>query len=187
MPPLLVGNIKSVVGHRCEVLLHSELKSMHVTHDGKLYSIGQLGSYVIVPNAFERIVGIVTETRLLEVVAGKDVDLLITSDKKILKIALIGTLADGKFDRGVREFPLVNDDVFLADQEDYNIMFGGERQPQSLEIGRLSDMDRFRVPVDVDRLLSKPFAILGTTGAGKSYTVARLLRLFLRYRQPHVL
>ena len=65
MPPLLIGNIKSVVGHRCEVLLHSELKSMHVTHDGKLYSVGQLGSYVIVPNAFDRIVGTVTETRLL--------------------------------------------------------------------------------------------------------------------------
>src|SRR6267143_379635 len=187
MPPLLIGNIKSVVGHRCEVLLHSELKSMHVTHDGSLYSVGQLGSYVIVPNAFDRIVGTVTETRLLEVVAGKEADQVISSDKKVLRIALIGTITEGKFERGVREFPLVNDDVFLADQDDYNTMFGGELQPQCLEIGTLADMERFRVPLDIDRLLSKPVAVVGTTGAGKSYTVARLLRLFLKYAQPQVL
>src|SRR5882762_4535585 len=187
MPPLLIGNIKSVVGHRCEVLLHSELKSMHVTHDGTLYSVGQLGSYVIVPNAFERIVGTVTGTRLLEVVAGKEADQVISSDKKVLRIALIGTITEGKFERGVREFPLVNDDVFLADQDDYNTMFGGELQPQCLEIGTLADMERFRVPLDIDRLLSKPVAVVGTTGAGKSYTVARLLRLFLKYAQPQVL
>ena len=187
MPPLLIGNIKSVVGHRCEVLLHSALKSMHVTHDGALYSVGQLGSYVIVPNAFDRIVGIVTETRLLEVVAGKEADQVISSDKKVLKIALVGTITEGKFERGVREFPLVNDDVFLADQGDYNTMFGGELQPQCLEVGTLADMERFRVPLDVDKLLSKPVAIVGTTGAGKSYTVAKLLRLFLRYVQAQIL
>jgi hypothetical protein len=187
MPPLLIGNIKSVVGHRCEVLLHSELKSMHVTHDGKLYSVGQLGSYVIVPNAFEKIVGVVTETRLLEVVAGKESEQVILSDKKVLKIALIGTITAGKFERGVREFPLVNDDVFLADQSDYNVMFGGDLQEHCVDIGSLADMVRFRVPLDVDKLISKPVAVVGTTGAGKSYTVARLLRLFLRYAQPSVL
>ncbi len=187
MPPLLIGNIKSVVGYRCEVLLHSELKSMHVTHDGRLYSIGQMGSYVIVPNAFDKIVGIVTETRLLEVVAGKEADQVILSDKKVLKIALIGTITEGKFERGVREFPLVNDDVFLADQDDYNTMFGGAPEPQCVDVGCLADMERFRVPLDVDRLLSKPVAVVGTTGAGKSYAVARLLRLFLRYEQPHIL
>jgi len=159
---------------------------MHVTHDGKLYSIGQLGSYVMVPNAFEKIVGIVTETKLLEAIAGKEADQLILTDKKVLKVALIGTIAEGKFQRGVREFPLVNDEVFLADQGDYNTIFGGELEPRCVEVGSLADMDRFRVPLDVDKLLSKPAALVGTTGAGKSYTVARLLRLFLRYAQPQI-
>jgi len=187
MPSLLVGSVKSVIGHRCEVLLRPDLQSMHLTHDGVLYSVGQLGSYVCIPTAFDRIVGVVTETRLLDVVNPSTGGEAFVADKKLLRLALVGTIAGGRFERGVRAFPLVNDDVYLATAEDRDAIFGGLRSKACVEFGRSSEMESYRVPVDIDKLFSKPVAVVGTTGAGKSYTVASVIHQVLALPEPRII
>jgi hypothetical protein len=187
MPPLLIGTVKSVIGHRCEVMLRPDLQSMHLTHDGVLYSVGQLGSYVCIPTAFDKIVGVVAETRLLDVVNPGTGGEAFISDKKLLRVALVGTIAGVRFERGVRAFPLVNDDVYLATAEDYDAIFGGVRSKACVEFGRSSEVETYRVPVDIDKLFSKPVAIVGTTGAGKSYTVASLIHQVLALPEPRIL
>jgi DNA mismatch repair protein MutS len=46
MNPLWVGNVISVIGGKIEVALRDDIKDMYLNHNGSLYYIGQIGSYV---------------------------------------------------------------------------------------------------------------------------------------------
>jgi DNA helicase HerA-like ATPase len=102
---------------------------------------------------------------------------------------LIGEVADGtgRFQRGVSDYPPVGADVYRADLKDIADIYdcGGESK---VRIGRLlrqgSDI---AAHVMMDPLLSRHFAVLGSTGTGKSTAVALLLRAILEAnRSGHV-
>ncbi len=52
----------------------------------------------------------------------------------------------------------------------------------TLRIGQLQQDNAINVGLDVDELLSKHFAVLGTTGVGKSSAVALLLQQIMQAR-----
>jgi len=175
--PLHIGSVMSVSGFQVEVFLREDLQSMHVTHEGVLYGVGQLASFVVIPTAYEKLVGMVSGVKMLEVL-GAD-EHVVVSDRKVLQLTLIGTIGRGAFQRGVKQFPLVGDPVCLADPTDFAAIFKGDSTAPRIELGRYTDNEDFAVTLDVNRFLARPSAIVGTTGAGKSYAVASLLNRVL--------
>src|SRR3989304_269435 len=186
MNPLIIGKIKSVFGYSAEVMLRDDLKGMYLTHEGKLYSIGQIGSYLIIPVAYEKIVGIVSEIKMLEV-QNEAGEKIIRSDKKIITIQLIGRIFNNRFERGLGTYPLVEDDVCLADENDFSIIFEGQEKEKNIESGLFSQNEKFKVSINVDNFFSKHAAILGTTGSGKSCTVAKILQKELEFKDSHLI
>lgn len=186
MNPLTIGKIKSVSGYSAEVMLRDDLKGMYITHEGKLYSIGQIGSYLIIPVAYEKIVGIVSEIKMLEA-QNESGEEIIRSDKKIITIQLIGRIFNNRFERGLGTYPLVEDDVCLADESDFSIIFEGQEKGKNIDIGLFSQNEKFKVLINVDSFFSKHAAILGTTGSGKSCTVAKILQRVLEFKDSHII
>jgi DNA helicase HerA-like ATPase len=85
---------------------------------------------------------------------------------------------NGKFMPGVSNHPKPGAPVFAATIEDTQRVYGQER-PGSLRIGQVFGAPDVSVFTATDNLLAKHFAVLGTTGSGKSCTVALLLHRLL--------
>ncbi len=94
-------------------------------------------------------------------------------------LGLVGEIAsDGRgsgfFRRGVTDYPVIGDAVELVDSRELDLVYRGGGQ-QTIEIGTLHQDQAVPGTVHVNELLNKHFAVLGTTGVGKSSGVAVLL------------
>lgn len=106
------------------------------------------------------------------------------NDGCMAKLSILGeittnpTTRETKFFRGVRTFPVVNEAVYAMSPSDLQLIFARENTA-CIEIGRLQQDSSIVAKVRTDDMLSKHFAIIGSTGSGKSCTVALVLQSIL--------
>ena len=129
-------------------------------------------------------------TRTAEVVAIISALSIKPSDKGeqvLLDLVLVGELRDGgngkKFHRGVAHFPCIGDEAFLAGGDDL-IRVYIQAELATLQVGRLYQDPAIPARLMADDLFSKHFAIVGTTGSGKSCALTSILRQALD-AHPH--
>jgi hypothetical protein len=107
------------------------------------------------------------------------------SELWIAELGLVGELwraTHGRammFNRGVSVYPALGDRVRLASRTELEQAFCGDRR-SSVRVGSIRQDPSISATVRVDELLGKHFAILGTTGTGKSCTTALILRAILQ-------
>ena len=107
------------------------------------------------------------------------------SDGCIANLNILGEITTNpttkvtRFFRGVRSFPVINEPVYNMSPADLQLIFNRENEP-CIEIGRLQQDNSIVAKVRTNDLLSKHFAIIGSTGSGKSCTVALVLQAILR-------
>lgn len=81
--------------------------------DGQTYKIGQVGSFVRVPQGYQDLVGVVAEVganAIPERLSG-------TSEiERWMKIELVGETIGHTFERGVSQYPSIGDSVHLANE-----------------------------------------------------------------------
>ena len=104
-------------------------------------------------------------------------------DRRLAKLALLGESLgpddqDFLFQRGVSVSPRLGAGVSLATSDDLARIYAKPTK-SSVVVGSLQQDPSVPAYVVVDDLLGKHFAVLGTTGSGKSCTVAVLLRSVL--------
>jgi len=93
----------------------------------------------------------------------------------------------GPFRRGLSAYPALGDEVIEAGAADLQRLYGGNGR-EGLTIGTLHGTSNQPVQVDADRLLGRHFAIIGSTGCGKSCALATILhRLVAVHPEAHVL
>lgn len=97
-----------------------------------------------------------------------------------VEIQLLGEVAgaSGGFRRGVSWFPRIGDAVEPAPDEDVGIIYAPPKAA-SIKVGSIHQTHGIPAHILTDELLGKHFAILGSTGSGKSCTVALVLRTIL--------
>jgi uncharacterized protein len=78
------------------------------------------------------------------------------------------------FRRGVTRYPIPGDKVLPVTTRDLRAVFAADDSPH-IEIGTVYPTDDIRGALYVDPMLSKHFAILGSTGTGKSTSVSLIL------------
>jgi len=88
------------------------------------------------------------------------------------------TTKETKFFRGVRTFPVLNQPVLTMLPNELELIFSTGKSP-SIAVGRMQQDDNIVARVKTNDLLSKHFAIIGSTGSGKSCTVALVLQAIL--------
>ena len=115
------------------------------------------------------------------------------TELKIAEIGLLGEVLDtmvgggGTFRRGVSKLPSLDATVFLADHEDTAMIFAPQNR-RSVCVGTVHQDPRVSAQISVNDTLCKHFAILGTTGTGKSCALTLLLkRIFEQNPHGHVL
>ncbi|MEQ1889039.1 MAG: DUF87 domain-containing protein [Alphaproteobacteria bacterium] len=106
------------------------------------------------------------------------------SEARMIEIQLLGEIllddkgGQGRFHRGVTYYPHFDTPVMTADARDLAMVYA----PPDVAIARLGSIHQDRsVPAFAvtDELLAKHFAVLGTTGSGKSCVVSLVLHAIL--------
>jgi DNA helicase HerA-like ATPase len=92
-----------------------------------------------------------------------------------MTVQLVGEIVETSFERGISQYPNVNDEVHLVTEDDLARVYGDGGDGQ-VTVGRLANAESIVVKIDLDRLVTRHAAVLGSTGSGKSTTVASLLR-----------
>jgi len=114
-------------------------------------------------------------------------------ETRIIEVEFLGELPKDDrgealpFRRGVSCYPSLGDAVFRASKRELEKAYASDTDT-AIRVGHITQDEAIPAMVKIDDLLGKHFAILGTTGTGKSCTVALLLRRILeRNPQGHVL
>jgi hypothetical protein len=167
--PGAIGIVTDIAGSGSQVRLDAAAVTALQTHsDASIAMSGQVGSQVktVVGNSW-----LIANVRTLRI--GEDGEL----------IAHVDFLGEGSrdsmgrmtnFRRGVTRYPIPGAEVLAVSTDDLRAVFAASDEPH-IEIGTVYPTDDIRGALYVDPMLSKHFAILGSTGTGKSTSVALIL------------
>lgn len=169
----LLGKVVSVTGSTISIYLSQTVSSGLAIINGTTYKIGQVGSFVKMPQGYKDLYGVVCEVGA-EAAPEKSNDVQYETGRWI-KAQLVGESVGSSFERGISQHPNVGDLVHLVTDEDLKEIYGTDEEGH-VEIGRLSSAENIKVKIDIDKLITRHSAVLGSTGSGKSTTVASLLR-----------
>ncbi len=174
-----IGEIDSINGNIISIRLFDNIKSHMPIIDGVVYRVGQIGSFLKIPLGYANLYGIVTQIGssaipevLREVLAN---DYEHAKNTQWLSLVLVGEQVGKKFERGITQFPATNDNVHLVTIDDLDIIYGGLKEDDSITVGNISVSESLAAKLDLNKLVSRHCAIVGSTGSGKSNTVSVLL------------
>jgi len=94
---------------------------------------------------------------------------------------ILGSADRQKFQRGVTNYPTIGDSVELINSQELRTIYAPSGSDQ-INIGTLQQDPSVIAYVDIEEMLSKHFAVLGSTGVGKSTGVSLLLNEILKSR-----
>lgn len=84
--------------------------------------------------------------------------------------------ANNKFKRGGQQIAIPPTEVEIAGKDVLELFYKREENVAELVLGTMAIDRNIKVPVDGDRFFSKHIAVVGSTGSGKSCTVAKVLQ-----------
>lgn len=172
--PTYLGTVQDVQGATISIALDKNTVSGLAFIDGHGYRIGQIGSFVRISIGFTDLFGIVSQ-----VGAGAVPEALAKVEPygyRWLKVQLVGEgQRSGEFKRGISQYPTIGDEAHLVTERDLTRIYGRPDASNFVRVGSLASAESIPALVDIDRLITRHSAVVGTTGAGKSTTVANLL------------
>src|SRR6201989_570305 len=138
---------------------------------------GTVGRFVSIRCASSTIVAMITDVTS---------ENLPSSDDYIASagVDLLGEILGGdrpKFQRGVTHYPTIGDTVELITNQELRTVYAPSGSDQ-INVGVLQQDRSVIAYVDVEEMLPKHFAVLGSTGVGKSTGVSLLLNEILKAR-----
>lgn len=183
-----IGRVVLVDSYKVIVEIDKDIKSLTKTAFTGTYDFARINSYVIIPVGTSRIVGMISRVQLTEEVEGptsKTTTIVLPEAKRIMTVIMIGTIEErpgGKreFYQGVISFPALDNPVWFIEKEELDIFFdkspSDEDSKYRIPIGTSIAFPEYQVRIDPDAFFGKHAAVIGSTGSGKSCTIASILQ-----------
>jgi hypothetical protein len=172
--PTYLGTVQDVKGPTVTILLDSNTLSGFVYINGHAYRIGQIGTFVKICIGYINLFGVISQ-----VGAGSVPKSIVETNPhgyRWMTVQIIGeSQYDGLFNRGLSQYPTIGDAVHIVVEEDLKKIYGHPDNPQYIKIGHLAGSDSIPALIEINSLINHHCAVLGSTGSGKSTTVAGLL------------
>ena len=160
--------------------LDPDLAGTAPIYRGHLQPVGQIGSLVRIPQGLVDLIATVSLVGIAELSGTAKPTESVQHDERWLQVQLLGEIdrGTGKFQRGVGSYPGLDDPVHFATSDQLRSVFP-HPDDQHLRMGRLTVADEIPVCVDASRFVVRHAAVVGSTGSGKTSTVASLLQGFV--------
>ncbi|MTT51793.1 DUF87 domain-containing protein [Alcanivorax sp. VBW004] len=188
---LSIGKIIEVDGSRIIAELDPTISDLSRVFAGENYPIGQFGSIIKIHFGRRSIYGLVSRLRMkadYQLEKGLPVA---SSDERIIEADLFG---EGEwrrkgesefvleFERGVATYPLPQQTIYLTPKSELRFIYG-DAKGAVIQLGEHVGSGGAPCYAELNELLGKHTAILGSTGAGKSGTVAAVIHSILERGQ----
>jgi DNA helicase HerA-like ATPase len=162
-----------------------EIVTIEILDPQKFQNQFNIGSYIKIPYKHK------TENFIIGVIQNYKIKNLDSPDPQTapkgnsfyIEVNLIGSYKkreDGKhiFERGAHGIPLPpNNGIELLSDEDFKNIFSCKLENKERFIfSKLAQNENIDIPVNGNKFFNKHFSIVGSTGSGKSHTVATLLQ-----------
>jgi len=173
-----LGKIIRVDSGTVEVEVSNNIPSSAPIINGRLYKIGQIGTFIKIPIGNVIIYGVVSSVSNIPNKTDETISKY-NYGSCFLTVQLVGEkIGDDDFEKGIGTYPTINDEVHIVvDKDLYDIY--GKKDSGSIEIGKHSSSDNLSVYADLHKLVLRHCAILGSTGSGKSNTTVSILKAIL--------
>ena len=185
---LAIGQIIEVDGSRLVAELSPTLSELSRVYAGETYPIGQFGSIIRIHFGRRLVYALVGRLRMKsEFQAERGLVPASSSDERIVEADLFGEGewvhgASGKwelrFERGVSAYPLPQQTVYLTPKAELRFIYG-KAKGAVVQLGQHVGSGGTPCLADLNELLGKHTAVLGSTGTGKSGTVAAIIHSIL--------
>jgi len=173
-----LGHIIRVDSGTVEVEVSNDIPSAAPIINGRLYKIGQIGTFIKIPIGNITIYGIVSSVSNTPS-KSDETNLKYSFGSRFLTVQLVGEkIGEDDFEKGIGTYPTINDEVHIVIEKDLLDIYG-KKDSGSIEIGKHSSSENLSVYVDLHKLVLRHCAILGSTGSGKSNTTVSVLKAVL--------
>jgi hypothetical protein len=92
--------------------------------------------------------------------------------------------AEGFFERGGGKIAIPPKSVSVASRSDIQSIYDGVDETVRFHFAQLAQDEKVDVPVNGNRFFNKHIAVVGSTGAGKSHTIAQIVQTAVQARDP---
>lgn len=172
--PTRLGTIEDVSGPTVRVRLDDDTATGLVFVSGEGYRVGQVGSFIRIPSGFVDLFGIVSQVGA-GAAPGPPETAPLYGDRW-LRIELVGEGRRGRtFERGISRYPSIGDIAHVVTESDLAAIYAPGDTRSHVAIGRVASAESIPACIDLNKLVARHSAVVGSTGAGKSTTIASLL------------
>ncbi len=140
-----------------------------------------VGDFLGIRNGRAMIIAVVTDASLEVLPVAREQGLHATATVDMVGEIKADAGETPRFDRGVTTYPAIGDWASMLTEGELRLVFGMDGTGV-IDIGRLHHEVGLNAHIRVDDMLQKHFAVLGTTGVGKSSGVAVILRAVMERR-----
>ena len=180
--PAVIGVVRSISGTNVSVQLYKSLNSSISYINGNGYKIGQVGGFVKIPQGYVNLYGTIVQ------IGADAIPESLRNDTQAgirwMTVQLVGEGSVGQpFERGISQYPMIDDEVHIVTEEDLVNIYGREKGGEFVSVGTIAGAENIPALVDINKLITRHSAVVGSTGTGKSTTVAGLLNTLLSEEQ----
>lgn len=176
--PAVIGAVRSISGTNVSVQLYPSINSTISYIYGNGYKVGQVGGFVRIPQGFINLYGIIVQIGADAVPESMKTD--INAGVRWMTIQLVGEGAKGQpFERGISQYPMIDDEVYIVTEDDLINIYGREQGAEFVQVGTISGAENIPALININKLVSRHSCIVGSTGTGKSTTVAGLVNILM--------
>ena len=205
--PRVIGHIVAVQGLRVKVELLPETRSaLRATLDGVQVAVAINAYLSFSIGAGQVVIGIITDLEARESydpATGDDLTLELMKPRRVASVQLLGTVEEGVFNPGITILPTLDAPAEIGAPNILKAVFESpprRNKPEDYEgddfdcdlrIGSPTGQPTAEVRASYNDLFSRPLAIVGNTGSGKSFTVSSLVQKAMHAlkdarEEPHV-
>lgn len=161
-----------------------EIVTIEILDSSKFDNQFNIGSYIKIPYKYQKddsVIGVIKNYKIKNLDSNNP-QTQAGENHFIIEIELIGsyTKKEGKsfFERGAHGIPLPpNNGIELVSDEDFRHIFSCNiKENERFVFSKLVQNQNIDVAVNGNKFFNKHFAIVGSTGSGKSHTVATILQ-----------
>ncbi len=181
-PLVRIGHVVSVSGSQAIAVLERSREDAQRAGNPRV----QIGAVIQIHTPICAVMGLITAITAPIPTAGQDESIALVEINLVGETYINETSKRLAFRRGVGGMPSIGDAVLLADRHDLTRIYAPPNVA-SIKVGTLYQDENVPARLQTDELLAKHFAIVGSTGSGKSCALTCILqRLLEGHKAAHV-
>ncbi len=156
--PTLIGIVDSVKGGVLTIRLREDMPTF-IMVDGRSYRVGQIGAFLRIPLGYTQLYAVCTLVGAAA--APMREDTIIPTGQRWLSATLFGESIGGVFERGLSQYPTIEDEVHLVTPQDMKTIYSSTEKNRAVTVGNIAASSGIAGNVDLGRLVTRPSAIVG--------------------------